>query len=78
MAQSVLPTPTLDKYGFLWWLNRGGDANPNLPSSAFSALGAGGHCIWINPEDDFVAVMRWLDPSKTRSFLEALVGAIRK
>ncbi len=78
MAQSVLPTSTLDKYGFLWWLNRGGDANSNLPSSAFSALGAGGHCIWINPEDDVVAVMRWLDPAKTQSFLEALVGAIRK
>lgn len=78
MAQSVSPTPTLDKYGFLWWLNRGGDANPNLPSSAFSALGAGGHCIWIDPEDDVVAVMRWLAPTKTQSFLEALVAVIQK
>ncbi len=77
MAQSVSPTPTLDKYGFLWWLNRGVDANPNLPSNAFSALGAGGHCIWINPEDDIVAVTRWLDPAKTQSFQEALIAAIR-
>lgn len=74
MGRSTSPTPTLDEYGFLWWLNRGGDANRNLPMSAFSALGAGGHCIWIDPEDDVFAVMRWLAPAKTQSFLEALVA----
>ena len=76
LRQSVMPTPTLDKYGFLWWLNRGADANPALPSTSFSALGAGGHCIWINPENDTVAVMRWLDPAQTQFFLEALTSAL--
>jgi len=78
MKQSLEPTPTLDKYGFLWWLNRGQDANPKLPETAFSALGAGGHCIWINQEDDLVAVMRWLAPAKMQEFLEALINAIPK
>lgn len=76
MAQSLTPTPTLDKYGFLWWLNKGGDANPNLPSSAFSALGAGGHCLWINPEDDIVAVTRWLAPAHLATFLETLMRTV--
>lgn len=78
MQQSVTPTPTLEKYGFLWWLNRGADANPKLPSTAFSALGAGGHSIWINPEDDIVVVMRWLDPARAQAFLGMLTGAIRQ
>lgn len=77
MRRSLEPTPTLDKYGFLWWLNQGRDANPKLPSTAFSALGAGGNCLWINPDDDIVAVMRWLDPAHMQAFLEKLVSAIR-
>ncbi|WP_138936103.1 serine hydrolase domain-containing protein [Roseovarius arcticus] len=77
MQISREPTPTLDRYGFLWWLNRGQDANPKLPSTSFSALGAGGHCLWISPDDDIVAVMRWLDPAHAQEFLEALMRAIR-
>lgn len=77
MAQSLEPTPTLDKYGLLWWLNRGQDANPKLSSKAFSAQGAGGHTLWISPEDDLVAVMRWLNPADTPEFLEALVNAVQ-
>jgi len=76
MKQSLEPTPTLDKYGFLWWLNTGRDANPKLSSTAFSALGAGGNCLWISPEDDIVAVIRWLNPANMQEFLEALASAI--
>lgn len=76
MQQSLTPTPTLDKYGFLWWLNRGRDANPKLPKTAFSAQGAGGHTIWIAPEQQIVAVMRWLAPPATPVFLERLTAAL--
>lgn len=78
MKRSLTPTQTLDKYGFLWWLNQGQGANPKLPSSAFSAQGAGGNYLWINPEDDIVAVMRWLNPADLPKFLENLVEAVRK
>ncbi|MEB8386582.1 serine hydrolase [Rhodobacteraceae bacterium KMM 6894] len=76
MQMSCEQTPTLDNYGFLWWLNKGQAANPKLPSTAFSALGAGGHTLWISPENDVVAVMRWLDPAHSQGFLEALMQAI--
>lgn len=76
MTQSLEPTPTLDKYGFLWWLNRGRDANPKLPSTAFSALGAGGNCIWIHPEDELIVVLRWLNPLYMQNFLETLIDAL--
>ncbi|MEM5543865.1 serine hydrolase [Sulfitobacter sp. AS92] len=76
MRRSLTPTPTLDKYGFLWWLNRGQDANPALPATAFSAQGAGGHTIWIAPEQEIVAVMRWLAPPQAPKFLELLMAAL--
>lgn len=76
MRRSLEPTPTLDKYGFLWWLNRGSDANPKLSAKAFSAQGAGGNCLWISPDDGIVAVMRWLNPADQPRFLEKLVAAL--
>lgn len=77
MQKSCEQSPTFDGYGFLWWLNKGQAANPKLPSTSISALGAGGHTLWINPEHDIVAVMRWLDPAYSQAFLEALMQAIR-
>ena len=78
MERSLAPTPTLEKYGFLWWLNNGADANPALPANAFSAQGAGGNTLWISPDDGIVAVMRWLDPAHAQAFLERLVTALRR
>lgn len=78
MQRSLEPTPTLDKYGFLWWLNRGREANPNLPANAFSAQGAGGNYLWISPDDKIVAVMRWLNSADLPDFLEKVVAAIRR
>ena len=76
MQQALTPTPTLDKYGFLWGLNRGAEADPKLPETAFSAQGAGGHTIWIAPKHDIVAVMRWLAPTATPHFLRQLFAAL--
>jgi CubicO group peptidase (beta-lactamase class C family) len=78
MQRSLEPTPTLAKYGLLWGLNRGPDANPNHSAKAFSAQGAGGNCLWISPEDGIVAVMRWLNPSDQPEFLEKTVAALRR
>lgn len=74
--QMLTPSPTLANYGFLWWLNRGPAANPRLPASAFSAMGAGSNVIWIDPEHDLVAVLRWIDKSATEGFCERLVAAV--
>ena len=76
LAQSVVPSPTLPNYGFLWWLNRGPAANPKLPASAFSAQGAGNNLIWIDPEHELVAVLRWIDKAAIDGFLERLVAAV--
>jgi CubicO group peptidase (beta-lactamase class C family) len=71
------PSPTLDGYGYLWWLNRGAEAKPQLPASAFSALGAGSNVIWCDPDRDLVAVLRWIDKAAVDGFLLRLVAALR-
>ena len=77
MRHMLTPSPTLANYGYLWWLNTGPGANPDLAASAFSAMGAGSNVIWIDPEHDLVAVMRWIDKGAVEPFLSRLVGARR-
>ena len=71
------PSPTLANYGYLWWLNRGPNANPNLPGSAVSAMGAGSNIIWIDPEHDLVVVTRWIAKKATDGFHERILGALQ-
>jgi len=77
IVRMVQPSPTLANYGYLWWLNTGPSANPALPSSAFSAMGAGSNVIWIDPEHDLVVVVRWIDKAATDQFLTHVIAAIR-
>jgi CubicO group peptidase (beta-lactamase class C family) len=77
IAQMVAPSPTLANYGFLWWLNRGPTARTVLPASAYWALGAGTNVILVDPENDLVAVLRWIDGASFDGFLSQLYGALR-
>ena len=73
----VTPSTTLANYGYLWWLNTGPEADPALPASAFSAMGAGSNIVWIDPEHDLVVVARWIDKSASAGLLARVVGALR-
>lgn len=74
--QMLAPSPTNDSYGLLWWLNRGQAKYANAPASAVFALGAGGNIVFIDPEHDLVAVMRWIDGTAVDEFLGKLIGAV--
>ena len=77
IKEMLTPSPTLPNYGYLWWLNTGPAANPDLPSSAFSAMGAGSNVIWIDPDHDLVVVARWIDKTALEGFLLRIVQALR-
>lgn len=77
IAQMVTPSPTLANYGYLWWLNRAPSAKPGVPASAFWALGAGTNVILVDPEQDLVAVLRWIDGASYDGFLAKLYEALR-
>lgn len=75
------PCPINDDYGFLVWLNEGNQW-PSAPQSSYAAFGFGRNIVWIDPEDDTVAVLRWLAPdegddwSNLDRFFESLLSAI--
>lgn len=77
IERMVQPSPTLANYGFLWWLNTGPGANPALPASSFSAMGAGSNVIWIDPERDVVVVVRWIDKAAVDPFLTRVAQSLR-
>ncbi|WP_054143074.1 serine hydrolase [Bosea sp. AAP35] len=76
IAQMTAPSATLSNYGFLWWLNREPSAKPGVPTGAFWALGAGTNVILVDPQNDLVAALRWIDGASYDGFLAKLYGAL--
>ncbi|MHA6280775.1 serine hydrolase domain-containing protein [Salinimicrobium sp. CAU 1759] len=61
-----------EKYGYMWWLNRGKGNWKNVPEHVFYAAGFGGNFIVVDTENDIVVVTRWLEPSKMGEFMNLL------
>ena len=75
--EMLVPSPTNGGYGFLWWLNRGKSRRAAWSEHCFSAMGAGTNLIWIDPDRDIVAVLRWIDKGAVNGFLERLADSVR-
>lgn len=43
---------------------------------SYFALGWGSHIVWIDPDNDLVTVLRWIDRKQAPQFVERLLGAI--
>jgi len=71
------PCPLNPAYGFLWRLNGGGAQFPSAPASSYFAVGVGQNVIWIDPELDLVAVVRWIEKGKFDDFASAVMAALR-
>ena len=63
-------------YGLLWWLNTGGASFPSASPESFFAIGAGGNLTWIDPANDIVAVLRWIDPAAVDGFIARAMAAV--
>lgn len=63
-------------YGWLVWLNRDGRGLPGASTKAYCMLGAGGHLVWIEPEQSAVVVVRWLDPAHVEGFVRRTMAAL--
>ena len=42
---------------------------PSASEVSYSARGAGGNLTWIDPDNDLVAVLRWIDPAARDGFM---------
>lgn len=71
------PSPTNGDYGYLWWLNRDRRRYPHATAGSVFALGAGSNIIWIEPDNDIVAVARWMDQTRFDAFFGHVMNALK-
>ena len=79
------PGPANLRYGYMnWFLNTRLDSNgkttldiPAAPESVVTFRGAGSNIIYIDWENDLVAVVRWIDRRHFNEFIEKLLAAIK-
>lgn len=76
IKQALTPSSLMPTYGYLWWLNTDRQLYPAASRTSFFAQGSGGNVIWIDPENDFVVVARWLRPERFDEFFGAVTAAI--
>jgi len=77
---ATTPTPAQPTYGFMnWFLNTDKKYIANAPASAWVHVGNGNNIIYVDPENDIVAVVRWIDTNASiNNFVGKLLGAIEK
>lgn len=75
---ATTPSEVEPTYGYMWWLNADHLMWEDLPDTSFAALGAGTNAIWIDPEDDLVVVVRWIDRARLGDFLALVKAAVEK
>jgi CubicO group peptidase (beta-lactamase class C family) len=78
VTQALTPTPAQLTYGYMnWFVNTDRKYLPNAPATAFVHVGAGNNIIYVDPANDLVAVVRWIDTNASvDGFVQRLLGAI--
>jgi CubicO group peptidase (beta-lactamase class C family) len=75
---ALTPTPVEPSYGFMnFYNNKDRVVMPSAPASAFGHRGNGDNFIYVDPENDLVAVLRWIDRPQTDGFVKLLLDAVR-
>ena len=66
IKQALTPTTAKTDYGYMnWFLNTDKKLLPNAPASSFMHVGNGNNIIYVDPEHDIVAVVRWIADIKS-------------
>ncbi len=77
VRQSLTPTPAQPTYGYMnWFLNTDRKYVPSAPASAFVHVGNGTNIIYVDPVNDVVAVVRWIENSAVDGFVQRLLAAM--
>ncbi|HTF17519.1 MAG TPA: serine hydrolase [Chryseolinea sp.] len=69
------PQPT---YGFMnWFLNTDRKLWPSAPDKSFGHVGNGTNLIYVDPVNDLVIVLRWIEDSQIDEFLKRLLASLK-
>ena len=77
IKKATSPSVPNPNYGYMWWLNnQGGEHWEGLPDRIYYAAGFGGNFIIIDPQEEIVLVLRWLEPSKVGDMVSLVYAAL--
>jgi CubicO group peptidase (beta-lactamase class C family) len=78
IKQAKTPTVPQPTYGFMnWFLNTDKKYYSNAPASAFVHVGNGTNIIYVDPENDLVIVLRWIEDGKINEFMGKLYASLK-
>jgi len=72
------PCPLNPEYGLLWWLNTARAQFPSAPEPCYAARGAGSNIVFIDPEHDLIAVVRWIDRASVDGFVKLVLDSVAR
>ena len=77
IKQSLTPTTANTGYGYMnWFLNTDHKLLPSAPLTAFVHIGNGANMIYVDPEHDLVAVVRWIDNNAMDGMVKKILEAL--
>ena len=72
------PTGPNPGYGYMnWFLNTDQKLFPAARGDAYAFIGNGDNIVFVDPEHDVVAVVRWIDDAQKAEFVRLLEAAIQ-
>jgi CubicO group peptidase (beta-lactamase class C family) len=77
VRMALTPTGPQPTYGYMnWFLNTDRKQWPSAPASAFGHVGNGTNIIYVDPDHDVVAVVRWIENNAVDGFVKRLLASM--
>ena len=77
IRKALTPTPAQPTYGFMnYFLNTDRKYLPAAPAEAYAHVGAGTNAIYVDPVNDLVVVVRWIEGKALGEFVKRVLAAI--
>ena len=79
IKNSLIPSGPNVGYGYMnYFLNTDNKLIPSAPSSAFAHVGNGANYIYVDPENDLVIVLRWIETKSLNNIIEKVLAAFSR
>jgi CubicO group peptidase (beta-lactamase class C family) len=77
VRRALTPTMAEKTYGFMnWFLNTDRKFIPSAPASAFAHMGNGTNMIYVDPDNDLVVVVRWIERNAVDGFVQRVLASL--
>ncbi len=78
IKQATTPTPANPGYGYMnYFLNADKKYIPAAPATAFVHVGNGTNIVYVDPENDIVMVLRWIENNAVKEVVRKVLEAKR-